>query len=188
MEQKQKKDCINSRVLKVNDLIQVGMMGAIIFVMTSIVHIPSFNGVVHLGDSMIFLAAAILGKKKAAIASAIGMSLFDILHGYIVWAPFTFFIKGIMGYIAGYICYRKYYSGRNLINNLIGFIISGVFMIIAYYLSGIVIVRFLIYQSATLKQAFLIALKDIPGNISQVIAGIIISLPLSLILKKRVKC
>src|SRR3712207_8052524 len=46
--------------------IQVGIMAAIVFVATSIVHIPSIMGVVHLGDSMVFLAAILLGRKKGA--------------------------------------------------------------------------------------------------------------------------
>lgn len=187
MEHKHQKRGISSSGLKVIDLIQVGIMAAIVFVATSIVHIPSIMGVVHLGDSMVFLAAILLGRKKGAIASAIGMSLFDILHGYILWAPFTFFIKAVMAYIAGYICYRKSYGGKNFINNLFGFIVSGIFMITAYYLSGVIMARFLVYKAATLNEACLIALKDIPGNISQVVAGIIIALPLSLILKKTIK-
>ncbi|EDS78314.1 membrane spanning protein [Clostridium botulinum C str. Eklund] len=187
MEHKEQKEGLGSSGLKVIDLIQVGIMAAIVFVATSIVHIPSFMGVVHLGDSMVFLAAVLLGRKKGAIASAIGMSLFDLLNGYILWAPFTFFIKGLMGYIAGYICYRKSYCGKNFINNLFGFTIAGIFMIAAYYLSGVVMARFLVSKAATLNEAFFIAIKDIPGNISQVVAGIIIALPLSLILKKTVK-
>src|SRR3712207_7570337 len=37
---------------------------AIVFVATSIVHIPSIMGVVHLGDSMVFLAAILLGRSE----------------------------------------------------------------------------------------------------------------------------
>ncbi|KEI14251.1 membrane protein [Clostridium novyi B str. ATCC 27606] len=187
MEHNKKKQVLTSSGLKLIDLIQIGLMASIIFILTSVVHIPSFMGVIHLGDSMIFLGAILLEKKKGAISAAIGMSLFDILNGYILWAPFTFFIKGIMGYIAGVICYRKNYNGENLLNNLFGFIVSGLFMIIAYYLSGVIMARFLIMKVATMDQAFVIALKDIPGNISQVVGGVIIALPLSLILKKTLK-
>ncbi|MCY6483215.1 ECF transporter S component [Clostridium aestuarii] len=169
---------------KINSIVQVGLMASIICVATFIVHIPSFMGVVHLGDSMIFLAAVLLGRKKSAMASAIGMSLFDVLSGYVYWAPFTFIIKGLMAFIAASIVYRKKYEGENVWNNLLAFSIAGIFMIIAYYFSGAVLARFVFAKTATLNQAFILALKDVPGNISQALAGIIIGVPLSLTVKK----
>lgn len=171
----------------VNDIIQVAMMAAITYVATVMFHIPSFMGVVHLGDSMIFIAAILLGKRKAAVSSAIGMTLFDILTGYGHWAPFTFVIKGVMGYIAGSIAYREGQNGKNIWNNLLAFSIAGIFMIAAYYLSGVVMARFILVKTATLNQAFILAIKDIPGNISQVVAGIIIGLPLSITLRNALK-
>lgn len=171
----------------VGDIIQVGMMAAITYVSTLMFHIPSFMGVVHLGDSMIFLAAILLGKKKAAASSAIGMALFDILTGYGHWAPFTFVIKGVMGYISGSIAYREGHNGKNIWNNLFAFSVAGIFMIAAYYLSGVVMARFILMKTATLNQAFILAIKDIPGNISQVVAGIIIGLPLSITLRNALK-
>lgn len=184
MEQKTKNVNASALSFTTNDVIQVGLMSAIIFVATSVIHIPSFMGVVHLGDSMIFIAAVLLRRKKAAAASAIGMTLFDLLNGYTAWAPFTFLIKGIMGYIAASIAYRGEYSGKNTYNNLLAFIVAGIFMIAAYYFSGVIMAKFLVSKEATLNEAFLLALKDIPGNITQVVAGIIIAIPLSMSLKK----
>lgn len=168
-------------------IIEVGIMAAITYIATFMFHVPSFMGVVHLGDSMILLGAVLLGRKKGAISAAIGMSLFDILSGYVYWAPFTFVIKGIMGYIAGKIAYRKEYKGENIGNNILAFCIAGIFMIGAYYLSGIVMARFIVLKSATLQQACILALKDVPGNISQALAGIVIGFPLSISIKKGLK-
>lgn len=187
MEHKQKKLEANSIKISTYTMIQVGLMAAIIFVATSVFHIPSFMGVVHLGDSMIFLAAVLLGKKKAAAASAIGMSLFDLLSGYTAWAPFTFAIKGIMALIAGSIAYRKGYNGKNIINNIFAFVIAGLFMIAAYYFSGVIMARFIVSKALTINGAFILAIKDIPGNIAQVVAGIIIALPLSISLNKTIR-
>ena len=168
-------------------IIQVGLMAAITYIATFMFHIPSFMGVVHLGDSMVLLGAILLGKKRGAISAAIGMSLFDILTGYTQWAIFTLIIKGLMAYIAGIIAYRRKYNGESLKNNLFAFIVAGIFMIIAYFISGAIIAKFVMFTSATLNEAFLIALKDIPGNISQAIVGTVIALPLSITLKKAFK-
>lgn len=187
MEHKEKHLSLISKNVKIYDLVKIALMAAITFVLTSAVHVPSFMGVVHLGDSMIFLGAVLIGRKKGAVSAAIGMSLFDILNGYTFWAPFTFLIKGVMGFIAGSIAYRKNNNGEKVINNLVGFILAGLFMIVAYYFSGVIMARFIIFKAGTIQQAFLIAIKDIPGNIAQVVAGIIIALPLSITLKRALK-
>lgn len=178
---------LKSKTITTQDVIEIGLMSAIIFVMTFIIHIPSFMGVVHLGDSMVLLGAVLLGKKRGAIAAAIGMSLFDLLNGYTAWVPFTLVIKGLMAYIAGSIAYRKGFNGDSLCNNLFAFLVAGIFMIAGYYFSGVILAKFVVMESATLSQAFIIALKDIPGNIAQASAGIIIGLPLSLTIKKALR-
>jgi len=184
MEQKRENLGASSVKVSTHDIIKVGLMAAIVFVATSIIHVPSFMGVVHLGDSMVFVAALLLGKKKGAAASAIGMSLFDLLNGYTAWAPFTFVIKGVMAYIAGSIAYRRGYEGKNLLNNIFAFIFAGIFMIAAYYFSGVIMAKYIVSTSITINEAFILAIKDIPGNIAQVVAGIVIAIPLSLSLNK----
>lgn len=172
------------RSARVLELVQVSLMAAVIFVATSIIHVPSFNGVVHLGDSMVFVAAILLGKRKAAVASAIGMCLFDLVNGYLLWAPYTFIIKALMGYIAGAIALRGENKGTNIIRNTIAFAIAGIWMIGAYYLGGVSQLLLILGEASTLNQALIIAAKDIPGNIAQVVAGIIIAVPLVAVLKR----
>lgn len=178
---------LKSKTISTQDVIEIGLMSAIIFVTTFIIRIPSFMGVVHLGDSMVLLGAVLLGKKRGAIAGSIGMSLFDLLNGYTAWVPFTLVIKGFMAYIAGSIAYRKGFNGDSTLNNLFAFFVAGIFMIAGYYFSGVVLAKFVVMKSATINQAFLIALKDVPGNIAQASAGIVIGLPLSLTIKKALK-
>lgn len=163
-----------SRGLNVTDIVQVALMAAMVFVTTYVIEIPvGTKAVLHIGDTMVFAGAIILRKKKAALASAIGMGLFDLLSPYAVWAPFTFVIKGAMAYIAGSIAYRKDYAGNSLINNIFGFILAGIWMIIGYFFAGGIIYKSLI-----------VALGDVTGNIIQVAAGIVLAVPLIAALKK----
>ena len=166
---------------KLRDLVQISLMAAIIFVAAYMIHIPTAGGVVHLGDCMVFVAAVILGKKRGAYASAIGMALFDILSGYAIWAPFTFIIKGIMAYIAGIIVDRRKNIGFKA--QLPAFLAAGIFMVPAYYLAQVLIVALLTGELG-LSAAFIYALKDVPTNIFQVGAGIVIALPLLKALEK----
>lgn len=128
------------------------------------------------------LAAALLGKKRGALASGIGMALVDLYSGYIIWAPFTFIIKALMAYIAGAILeynHRKSY--------LVPFLISGIFMVVAYFFSGAIIAFLFTGSSNTIIGALAYSAKDIIGNILQVGVGIVIALPLSKVLYKQEK-
>jgi len=172
--------------VKTLDIVQISLMAAITFIATSVIHVPTFMGVLHLGDSMIFLSAILFGRKKSAISSAIGMCLFDLISGYTMWAPFTLVIKGVMGYIAGSIAYRKNYDGNNISNNIFAFVVAGIWMIAAYYLGGAIILAFISKEFA-LKQALIISLKDIPTNILQVAGGMALALPLIAALKTKIR-
>ena len=159
-----------SRVL---DLVQVALMAAIVYVSVAFINVPSVKGVIHLGDTTVFLSAILLRRKKAFAASAIGMCLFDLLSPYYIWAPFTFIIKGTMALIAGTIAYRKGYNGKSIGNNIFAFAVAGLFMIVAYYFAG-----------AFIFQSFIVALADIQGNIIQVVAGVALAMPLTIALKR----
>lgn len=158
-------------------LVQVALMAAIVYVATAVIHVPSAfgQGVLHLGDSAVFIAAILLGKKKGATAAAIGMCLFDLLSGYGAWAPFTFVIKGAMGYIAAMIAYRGECEGKKFFNNFFAFLIAGIVMIIGYFFAG-----WILYD-------FPNAVGSIFNNVLQVALGMLIALPLSELLKKRIK-
>lgn len=169
---------------KTKSLVQVSLMAAIIFLAAYIIHLPTAGGVIHLGDCMVFVAAALLGRKKGAAASAIGMALFDLLSGYAIWAPFTFVIKGVMAYIAAIILERN--TSNIIKNQLVAFIVSSVWMVTAYYFSQVIIGTLLTGEFINSTAAFLYALKDVPTNIFQAGAGVIIAIPIIKAVEKKV--
>lgn len=184
-----KASIVNS--IKTIDIVQVSLMAAMAFVVTMVTQIPyGQNAVVHLGDAVVFIAALMFGKKKGFIAAAFGMFLFDLSTPYAVWAPVTFIAKGMMAYIAGTIAFRKDYEGDNLWNNILACTLGGIFMIVAYYVGGIIINTFILSSgSGTTAMSRIYAnsvseLINIPGNIIQTLVGTIIALPLVKILKK----
>ena len=68
------------------------------------------------------------------------------------------------------------------------FVLSGIFMVIGYFIAGAILSGFLT-DKIGLIQGLALASKDIVGNIIQVITGIVIAIPLSGIVlsaKKRV--
>ena len=82
-------------MLTVRRLAVTGLMAALITLMTAyIFHIPvgGNGGYIHMGDALIYLAAAILPAPYAMAAGAIGGGMADLLTSPI-WAPATIFIK-----------------------------------------------------------------------------------------------
>lgn len=76
-----------------------GLMAAMVFFTTAyIMHIPIGvgSGYIHLGDVMVYLAAALLPTPYAVAAAAIGAGLADVLTGAAVWALPTVIIKSVM--------------------------------------------------------------------------------------------
>ena len=71
---------------------------AVIFIGTYIVQIPipGGSGYVNLGDSFVFLFSCILPAPYAIAAAAVGPALADLAGGFVLYAPFTLVIKGLM--------------------------------------------------------------------------------------------
>lgn len=101
------------------------------------------------------------------------MALFDILSPYAIYAPITFIGKGAMAYVAGTIAYMHSKNGFSFIYNSIGIIIGGIVMIAVYYAGEVIM-----YSN------FLYPLSNIPGNITQIVIGYVIGMPLIFTMKK----
>src|SRR5574344_1841529 len=80
----------------------IGMLSALTFVATIVIHIPmpSTQGYVNIGDTVIFVSAALLGGVPAMIAGALGSALADLIYAP-EWTLFTILIKGLEGLICG---------------------------------------------------------------------------------------
>ena len=109
-------------------LIITSMLIALVFVATLLLNIKlpitANGGLVHLGTAMLFIAAFLFGPKKAAIAGAVGMGLFDLYAGWTLWAPFTIVARGLQGYIVGKIAWSNGRNGTSVAFNLLGVIVS----------------------------------------------------------------
>ena len=156
---------------KTTKIILTGLMMALIVVATMliVIPVPFGNGYVHLGDAIIFLSVLILGWKHGAVAAGVGSAMADLLVGYAVWAPWTLFIKGIMGAVMGlFILKAMGKPGRSILGvpvyQLLGMILAGLFMAAGYYVAEGVI-----YGN------FIAAALGIPWNIVQFGVGVVIA-------------
>ena len=91
-----------------------GIFAALVFVVTAYLHIPTYNGYVHVGDGFIFLAACILPMPYAVCVGATGSMLADVLTGYAIWAPGSIVIKAVTAML--FSCKtKKITSARNTV-------------------------------------------------------------------------
>lgn len=150
--------------IMVKDLVITGLLVAIVFVSTYAIqfHLPiSLNGgLIHCGNIALFLVAIVFGKKKGAIAGAFGMGLFDVVSQYMVWAPFTFVIRGLMGYIIGAMAHRNNAAGKKISYNVIGILLSAFILFPGYY-----------FTQVFLYGDWITPFNSIPGDIVQYIFG-----------------
>ena len=167
---------------QIRELTFIALFAAMTYIAGSIVKIPSVGGFVHIGDCMVFVSAYILGSRRGAIASGIGMLLVDVLGGYMVWAPFTFVIKFLMAFIAGFIIEKA--GSQTLRVVLPACISAGIFMVFAYFFAGAIIALFISGNAISIAAGLAYAAKDIPGNIVQVSTGIAIAAPVCAMLKR----
>lgn len=106
-------------------------MGAFIFLGTYILSFPMVNGYLNMGDGIILISAVILGPF-AAIPAALGSMLADLVAGFAIYAPFTFLVKGLVGFIPALLLRKKKLTLKTLI---LPFILGELIMVSGYFLA-----------------------------------------------------
>src|SRR5438105_1053846 len=120
---------------KTKKIVLTGLMIALVCLATIAIQIPvpGTNGYVNIGDTIIFMTSILFGPIPGMIAGGIGSAFADILSGYTHWALFTLIIKGIEGYVVGFIITKLKTSNLNIIlSTLLGSIV----MVFGYFVFG----------------------------------------------------
>jgi uncharacterized membrane protein len=105
------------------------------------------------------------GAKAGGIAGGVGAALMDLILGYSIWAPFTFLIKGLEGFIAGKIASQN--SKEKFDRKIFAIIVAGNVMILGYAIAK----AFLL--------SWAVVLPEIGIDFAQMIIGGILAIPLS---------
>lgn len=150
---------------KVKDLVITSLFIALVYVFTWIVKIqlpfaPN-GGLIHLGNVPFFLAAIFFDKRVGMTAGALGMGLFDLTSGWVLWSPMTVISALIMGYILNKFNY-KHLKMKNL---LLSFVLVALVKVVVYYIGEVFILS-----------SFVTPLASIPGNIIQIAVSSVIVL------------
>jgi len=82
-------------------LVVLALVASVVLIATMFLKLPTATGYIHLGDGVIYAASLAFGPTFGAVSGALGSSMADLLGGYAIWAPWTFVIKGVAGWIVG---------------------------------------------------------------------------------------
>jgi uncharacterized membrane protein len=139
------------------------MFIAIVFVATFI-NVPfpgAVGGLVHLGTVVMLIIAMRFGPYYGAMAGGFGMGLFDVMGGWMAWAPGTFVVRFVMGLVVGLVAHHPMKGqGKDLLFNVFAWAIGLVIMVVGYY-----------FYEAIFLTTFEASLASIPGNLIQFAIG-----------------
>ena len=132
--------------------------------------IPATTGYLNFGDVAIFLFALLFGSRVGAFAGGIGSALADLAGGYLSFAPFTLLIKGVEGFLAGYLATK-----RSLRRDLLAWAVGATAMVLGYFITET-------FFFGGVEAASV----EIPFNFLQVFSGALVSIPLAQALRKTI--
>ncbi|MDH5703323.1 MAG: ECF transporter S component [Aigarchaeota archaeon] len=148
------------------------LTAAAVMTLTLVIQIPvpATGGYLNFGDIAIFLFALLFGSRVGAFAGGFGSALADLAGGYGVFAPFTLFIKGAEGFLAGYLAVE-----RSVRRDLLAWAAGATAMVLGYF-----IIETLFFGGVPA------ALVEIPSNLLQVFSGAVVGIPLAQALRKAI--
>ena len=156
---------------KTQKIVLSSLLAALVCVATMLIKVPSpLKGYVNLGDCVVLLSGWILSPVYAFLTAGIGSALADIFSGYIVYAPATFLIKGLMALIC---CLAvKTIKKKPLAVQITSGIIAEIVMVGGYY----------IFEG--FMYGFVASAVNIPANAVQGVFGIVLGVILVKIFEK----
>jgi uncharacterized membrane protein len=145
-------------------------MAALVAVATLlfVVPIPATSGYFNLGETLIYIAALLLGPLVGATAGA-GATIADILVAA-QFAPGTFTIKAIEGFLVGFLNKKLNKKTQSItLSATVAIVIGGFEMVLGYFL----------YEQLVLGYPFALALVEVPFNIVQMLIGLLVAIPVT---------
>lgn len=148
-----------------------------IFILMVRVPVAPTRGYIHLGEVAIFFTALVFGPVTAFIAGGLGAAIADVIGGYGQWAPISFIVHGVKGYVVGLVYGRMMLnetgSGAGIFfTGFVCFVAGAIVTVGGYFIAGV----FMVGPGA--------AAVEIPGNILQGAAGAVGGVVLASAVKK----
>ena len=149
------------------------LLAALTCVATMVIKIPSpLKGYLNLGDCVVLTAGWMLSPVYGFLAAGLGSVLADLFSGYVVYAPATFLIKGLMALVARFVYKALCGKIHSSISRIISGVLAEIIMVLGYY----------IFEG--FMYGFSASLVNVPANAVQGIAGLVLGFVLIKIFEK----
>jgi uncharacterized membrane protein len=146
------------------------VFAALVTIATLLVRIPepAAGGYLDIGDSVIFITAMLFGRTIGGIAGGIGSMFADLINGAPEYAPATLVIKGMEGFVTGYVFSKlkdqlsseSTFDTRSMIRILfIGIVASFLLIVVGLTLDSIMIAVWLLIVVGLFVAIFLSIFK-----------------------------
>lgn len=159
-------------IITVITALMTGLVLAVTFTIS--VPISVVGQVFDGGDIMIFIAAWTFGPIIGGFAGGVGSALSDALMpttaGY---APFTLVVKGLEGFMAGYLATRFPTRLR------LSWVVASAVMVGGYFITNLFLVALLYGNNSPLNPGVVLSLWELPFDIAQVVTGGVIGWPVA---------
>lgn len=133
--------------------------------------VPQTQGYINLGESMVYIAALLFGPGTGLLAGGIGSALADVLGGYTQFAPYTLVIKGLEGLVVGLLAGRLVRhdtpTPAQVVVSIAAVVVGGAVMVAGYFTA----------ETYFLGLGPAAASAEVPGNIFQVVGGLVVAVP-----------
>ena len=135
------------------------MFAAMIFALTML-HVPiGAGGYIHVGDSVIYIAALLMGGPWSFISAAIGAACADLVSGVAVYAIQSAIINVLIA--VPFVLIAKKDTKLLSIRTAAFTILSGIITILGYFLTDLVV-----YRAG--------AVADLPANVIQAVGSAVV--------------
>lgn len=137
-----KQETEGKQLFSLYDMVVVGVMAAIIFVLTYFVQIPiptpAGQTMIKSANIFILLAGLLFGGLRGGLAAGIGSMIYDLLDPrFISDAPLTLIRFFLVAYVCGKIAYMNGQKGENKWLNLAGAFVGGFMSVFLYAIQSV---------------------------------------------------
>ena len=173
-----------------NSIVTVGVMAAIIFVITYFIRIPIPTPVgetqLKLANAFCLLAGILFGGVKGGLAAGIGSMIFDLLNPkYIASAPFTLVFFFLMAFICGIIANIKSEDGEQKFGFvLLGSIVGALSYTFLYITKSVIT---LVVSGSDFAAAFIACTPKLVTSLINAAIAVVIANILAPVLRKALK-
>lgn len=175
----------NDKQKKINttSIVFVAVMAALSFIGCQLritIPLPIGKTMIHFGNIFCLMAGLLLGGVRGGLAGGIGMAIFDLTSEYTIYAPGTFIIKFLTGFVCGSIARSRGHDGSDQKRNALAAILGISVNVILSPVNSMLIAFF---SGSAIEPLIIATLADLGTSLINGILAVVCALLLTKLLR-----